>query len=265
MNRNITECYSLAYEPERQGEIFHRYILGVYDLYERLIQAFPHILFESCASGGARFDPGMLYYAPQAWTSDDTDGVERLKIQYGSSFAYPVSSMGAHVSAIPNHQLGRITPLKFRGDVAAFGAFGYELDLRKLSADERQMVQKQIRFVKKYRGLIHRGTFFRLLSPFEGNIAAWMVVSEDRRQAIVAVYKVLNDVNCEYRRLKLFGLAEGLRYQIWEDGMEKEAHFGGELMNIGLITTDASAGQCEIEENCGDFYSRIFVLEAEDK
>ena len=142
MNRNITECYSIAYPPEQQGEIMHRYILGVYDLYERLIERYPKILFESCASGGGRFDAGMLYYAPQAWTSDDSDAIERLKIQYGTSFGYPQSMMGAHVSASPNEQLGRNTPLKIRGDVAFFGAFGYELDLDKLSSTELASIKK---------------------------------------------------------------------------------------------------------------------------
>ena len=263
MNRNITECYSAVLEAKRQGEVFHRYILGVYDLYERLIRAFPHILFESCASGGGRFDAGMLYYAPQAWTSDDSDAVERLKIQYGTSFSYPLSSMGAHVSVTPNHQLGRVTPLKFRGDVAAFGAFGYEMDLGKLSEAEHEVIRAQVAFVKRYRELIHKGTFYRLLSPFEGNFTAWMVVSEDRRQAIVAVYKVLNDVNCEYRRLKLHGLAEETVYRIREDGCDKGARSGSELMRIGMVTTDDSAGERRAETAYGDFYSRIFVLEAE--
>lgn len=122
MNRYITECYSAAYPAEQQGEIFHRYILGVYDLYERLIQAFPHILFESCASGGGRFDAGMLYYAPQAWTSDDSDAAERLKIQYGTSFSYPVSSMGAHVSVTPNHQLGADDSAEVPRGCGGFGA-----------------------------------------------------------------------------------------------------------------------------------------------
>ena len=263
MNRYITECYSAAYEANRQGEIFHRYILGVYDLYERLIEAFPHILFESCASGGGRFDAGMLYYAPQAWTSDDSDAVERLKIQYGTSFCYPVSSMGAHVSVTPNHQLARLTPLKFRGDVAAFGAFGYELDLSKLGEEERREVRAQIAFVKKYRELIHHGTFYRLASPFRGNITAWMVVSEDKKQAIVAIYKVLNDVNCEFRRLRLHGLEERTLYHISEDGQDKGAHFGGELMHVGMVSSDASASEVQVKDNPGDFYSRIFVLEAE--
>lgn len=262
MNRNITECYSEAFPAEQQGEIFHRYILGLYDLYERLITAFPHILFESCASGGGRFDAGMLYYAPQAWTSDDSDAVERLKIQYGTSFCYPVSSMGAHVSIVPNHQLGRVTPLKMRGDVAYFGAFGYELDLAQLSEEERAQVREQIAFVKKYRKLIHTGTFYRLQSPFEGNITAWMIVSEDKKQAIVACYKVLNDVNTGYRRLYLRGLDEQFRYHVTEDGSEKGDYFGSELMRIGMVASDGSCGEAVPGKANGDFQSRIFMLEA---
>ena len=129
MNRSITECFSQAYGPCQQGEIFHRYILGVYDLYERLVSEFPEVLFESCASGGGRFDPGILYYAPQGWASDNSDAVERMKIQYGTSMCYPVSSMGTHVSVAPNHQVFRDTPLHTRANVAYFGTFGYELDL----------------------------------------------------------------------------------------------------------------------------------------
>lgn len=264
MNRYITECFSQAYEANRQGEIFHRYILGVYELYDRLNREFPQILFESCASGGGRFDPGLLYYAPQCWTSDDSDALERQKIQYGTSYVYPISSMGAHVSITPNHQLNRITPLKTRGYVAAFGAFGYELDLARLTPEEREIVREQIRFVKKYRKLIHTGTFYRLLSPFEGNFTAWMVVSQDRRQAIVAYFKTLNDVNREYRRLRLKGLDQSLIYHMSEEGKGQREFYGSELMNIGIITTDASAGEIpQGEEPCCDFWSRMIILEAE--
>ena len=265
MNRSITECYSLALAPERQGEVFHRYILGLYSLYERLIQNFPQILFESCASGGARFDAGMLYYAPQCWTSDDSDAAERIKIQYGTSFGYPVVSMGAHVSAVPNHQLNRITPLSTRGNVAFFGAFGYELDLQKLTSEEREMVREQIRFMKRYRSVIQFGTFYRLQSPFEHNISAWMAVSEDQRTAVVGYYKILNDVNCEYRRLRLKGLDPEKVYHVDQLG---SCHGGDELMNLGLIATDASAGQPssgqpeEGFEICTDFWSKIYVLTA---
>lgn len=259
MNRNITECYSIAYPPEQQGEIMHRYILGVYNLYERLIERYPKILFESCASGGGRFDAGMLYYAPQAWTSDDSDAIERLKIQYGTSFGYPQSMMGAHVSASPNEQLGRNTPLKIRGDVAFFGAFGYELDLDKLSSTELASIKKQIELMKKYRSIFQYGTFYRLKSPFEGNIVSWMVVSEDKSQAIVGYYKILNDVNCEYRRLYLPGLEADTLYNVQEELGPYLGNFtGDELANIGLVTTDASAGQ---NQETTDFYSKLFILE----
>ena len=259
MNRSITECYSQAFPADRQGEIFHRYILGVYSLYERLIERFPQILFESCASGGARFDAGMLYYAPQCWTSDDSDAVERIKIQYGTSFGYPVVSMGAHVSAVPNHQLCRNTPLETRGNVACFGAFGYELDLKKLSDEERRIVRQQIAFVKEYRQVLQFGTFYRLQSPFEHNIAAWMAVSEDKRTAVAGYYKILNDVNCEFRRLRLSGLDPDLKYDV--EGMDNW-FYGDELMSAGLVTTDASAGQAVPGQFCTDFWSKLYVLKA---
>lgn len=265
MNRSITQCFSAEFPPERQGEIFHRYILGVYQLYERLTARFPHILFESCASGGGRFDPGMLYYAPQAWTSDDTDGIERLKIQYGTSFVYPLSSMGAHVSAVPNHQLYRNTPMDTRGNVAYFGAFGYELDLGRLTLEEHQIVRRQIAFVKQYRGLIQTGVFYRLKSPFEGNMTAWMVVSDDKTRAIVAYYKVLNEVNGPFRRLFLHGLDPERCYLLeWEgeEREEKSAFYGSELMNAGLVISDASSGEASPGNHCTDFWSRVAVLTA---
>ena len=266
MNRSITECFSVAYPAEQQGEIFHRYILGVYDLYERLTSEFPNILFESCASGGGRFDAGLLYYAPQGWTSDDSDAVERIKIQYGTSYCYPVSSMGAHVSVAPNHQVFRNTPLKLRGDVACFGTFGYELDLNKLSAEEFEQVKEQVKFMKKYRELIQHGTFYRLKSPFDGNIAAWQIVSADKKKSVIGYYKILNDVCAPYRRMKLVGLDENISYKVNVDDKNFVGEFSGsELMKIGLITTDWSAGEASHEEgkHCTDFWSRIFILEAD--
>ena len=261
MNRSITECYSAALPPDRQGEVYHRYILGVYDLYERLTSKFPQVLFESCASGGGRFDPGMLYYAPQCWTSDDSDAVERIKIQYGTSYCYPVSSMGTHVSVVPNHQINRITPLDTRANVAYFGTFGYELDLNTLTADEQEEVKGQIAFMKQYRQLFQFGTFYRLQSPFEHNTSAWMVVSEDRKEAIVGWYRVLNGVNLPYGRLRLQGLSEDLPYRV---NGESGIHYGSELMNAGLITTDASSGQAQgNEEMCRDFESRLYILKAD--
>ena len=260
MNRSITECFSAALPADRQGEVFHRYILGVYDLYERLTSRFPEILFESCASGGARFDPGILYYAPQGWTSDDTDAVERLKIQYGTSYCYPVSSMGSHVSVSPNHQLNRETPLYTRANVAYFGTFGYELDLNKLTEEEQEEVKKQIAFMKEYRELFQFGTFYRLSSPFENNVTAWMSVSEDKKTAIVGWYRVLNPVNGSYTRLKLCGLLEDAEYTV--EG-QNGTFFGDELMNLGILTSDATSGEAQEGQFKGcDFDSRLYILKA---
>ena len=262
MNRSITECYSHALPADRQGEVFHRYILGVYDLYERLTFRFPKVLFESCASGGGRFDPGILYYAPQGWASDDSDAVERLKIQYGTSFCYPISSIGSHVSVVPNHQVFRNTPLHTRANVAYFGTFGYELDLNKLSEKELQQVKQQVEFMKKYREVLQFGDFYRLCSPFEGNVTVWMVVNEERTLAIVGWYRILGGANQPYTRVRLQGLREEARYEI--EGREGY-YFGDELMNLGLITTDYTAGEEAVGDSyAGDFDSKIFLIRAID-
>ena len=260
MNRSISEIYSHGSEAEKQGSVFHKYILGVYHLYEKLTEQFPEILFESCASGGARFDPGLLYYAPQCWTSDDTDAVERLKIQYGTSFVYPVSSMGSHVSAVPNHQVLRNTPLNTRANVAYFGTFGYELDVTSMEKAELEEIKEQIVFMKAHRELIQKGTFYRLKSPFEGNVTAWMVVSEDQSQALVGYYRVLEPVNAGFERLHLAGLKEGAAYQISD---RKEILFGDELMQAGLVVSDAAAGQNGEKYNGrnGDYQSRLYFLQ----
>lgn len=259
MNRSISEPFSNALPADRQGELFHRYILGVYDLYDRLTTNFPHVLFESCASGGGRFDPGLLYYAPQGWASDNSDAVCRMKIQYGTSFCYPISSIGAHVSAVPNHQVYRDTPIATRANVAHFGTFGYELDLNKLSDDERGQVREQIKFMKEYREVLQFGDFYRLQSPFDGNFLAWMVVSPDKKTALVGWYKVLNEVDGPFRRVRLQGLDPAFRYRV--DG--GPGHYGDELMNAGLVVTDSAAGQCQsFERESCDFDSHIFVLKA---
>ena len=262
MNRSITECWSAALPADRQGEVFHRYILGVYDLYDRLNTAFPEVLFESCASGGGRFDPGLLYYAPQGWASDDTDAAERLKIQYGTSYCYPISSIGAHVSASPNHQIMRSTPLYTRANVACFGTFGYELDLNRLTAEEQEEVKRQTAFMKKYRSVLQFGSFYRLESPFEGNVTAWMSVSGDRKTAVVGWYRTLNGINMGYTRLKLRGLEPDSVYRVSEDGALRGEYYGDELMNVGLVTSDADSGELlpGMRPSC-DFDSRIFVLE----
>ena len=265
MNRSITECYSAALPADREGEVFHRYILGVYDLYERLTSEFPEILFESCAGGGGRFDAGLLYYAPQGWTSDDTDAVERIRIQYGTSYAYPLSSMGSHVSAVPNHQLRRITPLKTRADVAYFGTYGYELDLNRLSAEEQDQVKDCTRFMKEHRELIQYGTFYRLRSPFESNEAAWMVVSGDRKEAIVAYYQILSTVNGGFLRLPLRGLDPDRLYHVKEDAGAEGDFYGDELMHAGLVTSDETSQKIgERIRPAGDFRSTLYLLRAKD-
>jgi alpha-galactosidase len=262
MNRSITECYSAAYPADQQGEIFHRYILGVYDLYDRLTKEFPHILFESCASGGGRFDPGMLYYAPQAWTSDDSDAVERLKIQYGTSMCYPISSMGSHVSIAPNHQLHRNTPLDTRANVAYFGTFGYELDLTALPEEEIETIKEQVVFMKKYRKVLQYGRFYRLQSPWDGTDSAWMVVNEEQTLAIVGWYRILNRINGSYTRVPLKGLNPNLSYT---DHITGRTCYGDELMYRGLITSDETSGFLagKTEYESGDYASRIYVLTAE--
>lgn len=261
MNRSLSEVYSLHYPADQQGTIYHRFILGVYALYDRLTKSHPEILFESCASGGARFDPGMLYYAPQAWTSDDTDAVERLKIQYGTSMLYPISSMGSHVSAIPNHQLHRLTSLHMRFAVAIFGTFGYELDPLALSGQEKKEIRQQVAFMKQYRELIQFGTFYRLQSPFEGTETAWMVVSKDRKQAIVGYYRVLQEINAPFRRLKLQGLDASTLYSI---SGKTEQEYGLELEQAGLVISDSSASENRDGRNEGDYLARLYILQARD-
>ncbi len=260
MNRSITECYSDVLPSDRQGEVFHRYILGLYDLYDRLTRNFPEVLFESCASGGGRFDPGLLYYAPQGWASDDSDAAERLKIQYGTSMCYPISSIGSHVSAAPNHQVFRNTPLHTRANVAYFGTFGYELDLNKLTDEEICQVKEQIRFMKEYRKILQFGTFYRLKSPFEGNETVWMSVSEDKKTALVGWYRVLNGANMPFTRVRLQGLDPEL---VYENMLSGTTHYGDELMNVGLVTSDASSGEVAGGMKPSmDFDSRIYVLKA---
>ena len=179
MNRNMSDVYSRALPPERQGEVAHRYMLGVYRLLDRLTTAFPHVLFEGCAGGGGRFDAGMLCYFPQIWCSDNTDAIERLTIQHGTSFGYPVSAMGAHVSACPNHQTGRTVPLWTRAVVAMSGTFGYELDLGRLSEEECDQVREQIKTFQRYYDVIQNGDYYRLSDPDrQPRYVAWQTVTE---------------------------------------------------------------------------------------
>ncbi len=269
MNRNITEPFGGLLPADRQGEFFHRYILGLYELYDRLTRAFPQVLFESCAGGGGRFDPGMLAFAPQTWTSDQTDAVERLKIQWGTSLAYPLSSMAAHVTSVPNHQVGRVTPLETRAAVAFFGVLGYELDPTALTPEERTQVADQIACYKERRELFQRGRFVRLRSPFagDGNETAWMTVSADRRRAVVGHYLVLNRPNPGPSRLRLRGLdpAASYRVSVWPAGQDTVAaansgvRGGDELLRIGLLVGSDDPTETRAR---GDFTARLFDLEA---
>ncbi|MDP4087859.1 MAG: alpha-galactosidase [Bacillota bacterium] len=231
MNRNMSEIGSECLPSERQRETAHRYMLGLYRVLEKITSNFPHVLFESCSGGGGRFDPGMLYFMPQTWTSDDTDAVERLAIQYGTSMVYPASTMGAHVSAVPNHQVGRNTSLKMRGDVAMSGNFGYELDLTKFSEEEKKEVKEQVARYKELRGIVQQGDMYRLLSPFEGNETAWMFVSEDKSEAFAAYFRVLAVPDPAIRKLVLKGLDPNKEYKV----KGRDCTFGGdELMYAGL-------------------------------
>jgi len=249
MNRNMTEIGSLCLPPERQRETAHRYMLGLYKVYEKLTTTFPNILFEGCSGGGGRFDAGILYYMPQIWTSDDTDAVERLKIQYGTSIVYPISTMGSHVSAVPNHQVHRKTSLKMRGDVAMSGNFGYELDLTKFTAEEKEAVKKQIESYKDLRELIQFGDMYRLLNPFEGNETSWIIVSEDKTEAFATYFRVLATPNEPIRKLYLRGLDPDKNYSITGiDGILG----GDELMYSGITIPNLE----------GDYQSITWTLKA---
>ena len=240
-NRHITDAYTTTLPTTRQMEFGHRYILGVYQLLERLMKAYPEVLFESCSSGGGRFDLGMMYYAPQAWTSDDTDPIERLKIQHGTSYGYSLSMMSAHVSASPNEQSGRRTSLDTRAAVAYFGVFGYELDVTTLDAEEAEKVKEQIRFYKKYRDVFQYGNFYRIRSPFEDDAVEWQVVSKDQSTSILVHTSLTSHLNPGYSVVKFCGLEDGKRYTI--AGMDEE-FYGDELMNAGIriVPEEAKVG-----------------------
>ena len=232
MNRALSDVYSRALPPERQGETAHRCVLGVYELLERLTTDFPHVLFEGCAGGGGRFDAGMLYYTPQIWCSDDTDPIERLLIQGGTSYGYPVSAMGAHVSASPNHQTGRSTPIETRGVVAMSGAFGYELDLTRLSSEDKAEIKRQIQQFHADEELIHEGLYYRLTDVTGGFYTAWQFVSEDRTKSLVNFVLQSPQPNAWPIRVHLRGLDPDANYLIAELG---GVYTGSALMNNGYV------------------------------
>lgn len=250
MNRPLSDIGGAGLSPDRQGELFHRYVLGVYELQERMITEFPHLLLENCSGGGARFDPGMLYYSPQIWCSDDTDAIERLSIQEGTAMIYPLSTMGAHVSDCPNHTVGRTTPFETRGYVALAGTFGYELDVTKIPKEDREQIPEQVRMYHKYNDLVREGDYYRIASySVNHEYDCYMVVSEDKKEALVTFVQVLNRPNFKSRKIKLKGLSKEFDYAI--EG-EERVYAGDTLMNAGIL----------IENPWGDFKGRLIHLTA---
>lgn len=220
MNRSISDVYS---HVNVRGTVLHDYVVGVYDFLEQMIQRYPELLIEGCSGGGGRFDIGMLYYTPQIWCSDNTDAIDRTKIQYGTSFFYPVSAVGSHVSAVPNHQTGRITSLKTRAVVAMAGTFGYELNLQMLSAEEKEEIKEQVAVFKKQNELIQQGTYYRLTNPMEDAMAAWLFVSENKKHALFNVVVLDKQANAGVTFIKLKGLLEGSTYISSVDNREYAA------------------------------------------
>ena len=244
MNRSISDWYSLDLSSDRQGEMPHRYVLGVYELLERLTADYPDVLFEGCSGGGGRFDAGMLYYCPQIWCSDDTDAYERTKIQYGTSFFYPISTVGSHVSAVPNHQTGRITPLETRAVTAMAGSFGYELDLNTLSEEEKAEVAEQIVRFKKYGLLIHNGSYHRLSNPMEDKFAIWSFVSEDKKQVLVHGMIFRTEANMLRYPVRLRGLDGTKKYRLDETG---KIFTGKALIEAGILLPKAWGDYASVE------------------
>ncbi len=246
MNRQLTDMGSSCLEADRQGELFHRYVLGVYQLQERLVSEFPDLLLENCSGGGARFDPGMLYYSPQIWCSDDADAIERLAIQEGTALIYPLSTMGAHVSDCPNHIVGRQTPFTTRGHVALAGTFGYELDITKISEEERAMIPAQVELYHRYHELVREGDYDRIASWREnGWYDCWQATAKDQSEALVTYVQVLARANCRSRKIKLKNLIADARYRL--EG-EDTVYSGEMLMNGGLLIPGMK----------GDYQSRLY-------
>ena len=251
MNRQLSDFGSYGLPADRQGELAHRYVLAVYELQDRLTKEFPHLLLENCSGGGARFDPGMLYYSPQIWCSDDTDAIERLMIQEGTSMIFPLSTMGAHVSVCPNHTVGRVTPFETRGYVALAGTFGYELDITKIPQEDQKMVPQQVAMYHKYNDLVRRGDYYRVASYQENHLFdCYGVVSKDKEEALFTFVQVLNRPNCHSRRIRLKGLDPQKNYRIEGDDV---VYAGDTLMQAGY----------NMQNPWGDFKGRLLHLIAE--
>jgi len=244
MNRSISDWYTATLSRGRQMEMPHRYVLGLYELLEKLTSEFPDVLFEGCSGGGGRFDAGMMYYCPQIWCSDDTDAHERTFIQYGTSFFYPTSTVGSHVSAVPNHQTGRITSIETRGVVAMAGSFGYELDLNQLSEEEKTVVAKQVTHYKEYQSLIYNGDYYRLANPFEDGMSAWSWISEDKKTILVQGVLFRAKPNVLRKTLRLMGLEAKKNYKI--AGTE-EVYTGVALMSGGVLLQRAVGDDVSFE------------------
>ena len=250
MNRPLTDVASFDLAPEDQGELYHRYVLGVYDLQRRMLRDFPNLLLENCASGGSRFDPGMLYFSPQIWTSDNTDAIDRLRIQEGTAMVYPLSTMGMHVAACPSHTNFRTTPFATRGHVALSGCFGYELDLTKLTDEEKEMIPGQLEEYRRYGDVFRTGDYYRLAS-FAANdkYDAMMSVSKDKKTAALIYVQVITNFRGRSVLLPLRGLDEGKKYRCSLDG---SVHTGAGWMYGGVL----------LPKLPGDFLSKLIVFEA---
>ena len=250
-NRNVTESYSFVREPDRQAEFAHRYALGLYDICERIVNANPNVFFEGCSGGGARFDAAMLYYFPQIWTSDDSDAEERTKIQYGTSMVYPLSSMSCHVSVIPNHQTKRNTPIETRADIAHLGATGYELDTSDFTDEDRALTASQVEEYKGMEELVLNGDLYRTEDPTSSNYFGFMLVSKDKKRAMLTAYRRMGSVNNEVKYLRVRGLDENTTYSV--SGIEPTLK-GSTLMNIGIAEKFRS----------GDFKTLKYYFTAKD-
>lgn len=268
-NRAICDKFSRILDSSSQGEFSHRYVLGLYRVLEKLTEKFPEILFESCGGGGGRFDAGMLYYMPQTWGSDTTDAIERLSIQYGASFGYPVCAMGTHVSMVPNHQTGRMTPLSTRGCMAMAGTFGYELDIGKLTPEEKTEIKEQINMFKKHYDLIQHGDYYRIYNPLEGTCTVWEIADPSGREALVSAIYHHAQANPVPVRVKVQGLKDDTDYQLFlnEDFREK---YPGKRLPYGFKSGEVISGAAlrqfgfVIPEAVNDFQAwQIYVKECQ--
>ena len=270
MNRALCEVGSAALPADRQGEVLHRYVLGMYRLQGQLVTDFPDLLLENCSAGGARFDPGMIYFSPQIWCSDDTDAIERLSVQEGTAVVYPLSCMGAHVSVCPNHVTQRTTPFETRAMVALAGTFGYELDITKLSDEDKNAVPHQIKLYHRFGSLMREGEYYRLLSYAENRRwDSWQVVSKDKKQSLVTVIQVITEPSRRSRRLRFEGLDPQRRYKVevvnmsgaeLNEGAAADAAYlqerifsGSTLMNAGIL----------VHRTPGDFAGAMYYITAE--